>query len=182
MLSTDIAPVFYRSNRGNFLATRTKDIPEREQALGTKKQPGQMRPPKGAKVLPCEFRSGVVATWRFWTECNSGACSLSRIGTKRDRAASEKTCRGKILFPAFSVFDDAALERLREAGEVRCLLSGLKRGSHKCPRMQPSMQGRARVHRRRVRLHFRFWKERASRDTVARRFENKRREFGNIDT
>ena len=80
MLSTDIAPVFYRSNRGNFLATRTKGIPEREQALGTKKQPGQVRPPQGAKVLPCEFRSGVVATWRFWTECNSGACSLSRIG------------------------------------------------------------------------------------------------------
>jgi hypothetical protein len=48
--------------------------------------------------LPCEFRSGVVATWLFWTECNSGACSLSRIGTKRDRAASEKTCRGKVLF------------------------------------------------------------------------------------
>jgi hypothetical protein len=98
MLSTDIAPVFCRSNRGNFLATRTMDIPEREQALGTKKQPGQMRPPQGTKVLPCEFRSGVVATWRFWTECNSGACSHSRIGTKRDRAASEKTCRGKVLF------------------------------------------------------------------------------------
>jgi hypothetical protein len=153
MLSTDIAPVFYRSNRGNFLATRTKDIPEREQALGTKKQPGQMRPPQGAKVLPCEFRSGVVATWRFWTECNSGACSLSLSHRHETGLPWEN------LIPAFSVFDGAALERLREAGEVRCLLSGLKRGSHKCPRMQPSMQGRARVHRRRVRLHFRFWKE-----------------------
>jgi hypothetical protein len=98
MLSTDIAPVFYRSNRGNLLATRTMDIPEREQALGTKKQPGQMRAPQRAKVLPFEFRSRVVATWRFWAECNSGACSFSRIGTKRDRAASEKTCCGKVLF------------------------------------------------------------------------------------
>jgi hypothetical protein len=37
------------------------------------------------------------------------------------------------------------------------------------------MQGRAHVHRRRFRLHFRFWKE--SR-ILERRVENKRREFG----
>jgi hypothetical protein len=41
------------------------DIPERAQALGTKKQPDEMRPPQGVKVLPFEFRSQVVATWRF---------------------------------------------------------------------------------------------------------------------
>jgi hypothetical protein len=33
----------------------------------------------------------------------------------------------KGLIPAFPVFDGAALERLREVGKVRCLLSGLKR-------------------------------------------------------
>jgi hypothetical protein len=38
MLSTDIAPVFYRSNRGSFPATRTMDIPERERSQGTNKQ------------------------------------------------------------------------------------------------------------------------------------------------
>jgi hypothetical protein len=98
MLSTDIAPVLYRSNRGSSLETRIMDIPEREEALGTRKQPGPMRSPQGVKVLPFEFRSRVVAAWRFWTECNSVACSFSRIGTKPVRAASEKTCCGKVLF------------------------------------------------------------------------------------
>jgi hypothetical protein len=60
MLSTDIAPVFYRSNRGNFLATRTMDIPEREQALGTKKQPGQTATAARGKSLAIRIpvRSG----------------------------------------------------------------------------------------------------------------------------
>lgn len=97
--STDIAPVFYRSSRGNLLAIRTTDIPEREQFQQTKKQPCPRQQPQGAKVLPFEFQSGVAeATSRFSTEYNSGACCLSRIDPKRDRVANEETCCGKVLF------------------------------------------------------------------------------------
>src|ERR1700680_4566403 len=38
MLSTDIAAVFHRSNRGSFPGTRTTDIPGREQSQRTTKQ------------------------------------------------------------------------------------------------------------------------------------------------
>ena len=55
MLSTDVALVFYRSDRGSFPATRTTDIPEREHSRGTKKQPYPMRRPQEAKVVPFEF-------------------------------------------------------------------------------------------------------------------------------
>jgi hypothetical protein len=66
MLSTEIAHVLYRRNRGSFPATRTTDIPEREQPQGTKKRPYPMRQPQGSKVLPFECRPGVVeATQRF---------------------------------------------------------------------------------------------------------------------
>jgi hypothetical protein len=59
------AHVFYRGNQRNLVATHTMDIPEHAQALGTKKQAAQMRPPQWAKVFPFEFRLAVVATWRF---------------------------------------------------------------------------------------------------------------------
>lgn len=182
MLSTDIAPVFYRSNRGNFLATRTMDIPEREQALGTKKQPGQMRPPQGVKVLSSEFRSGVVAPWCVWTECSSDACSFSRIGTKRDRAASEKTCCGKVLFQLsrFSMvphWNDC----VRQAKSIACCLdrssdlTNATECSLRCKDEHVSVDGA-------LECISASGRNRASRGTVAGRFENKRREFGNIDT
>jgi|GraSoiStandDraft_54_1057290.scaffolds.fasta_scaffold249139_2 hypothetical protein len=182
MLSTDIAPVFYRSNRGNSLATRTMDIPERERALETKKQPRQMRSPQGAKVLPIEIPSRVVATWRFWTECNSGACSLSRIGTKRDRAASEKTCGGKVLFrhSRFSMvphWNDC----VRQA-KYRCSLSDCRGDltnaiecGLRCKDEHMSIDGA-------LQCISASGRKRASRDAVAKRFENKRRECRNIDT
>ncbi len=57
-----------------------------------------MRPPR-VEVLPFEFRSGIaIVTWSFGTERNYGACFLSRIRTKRYRAASEETCYEKALF------------------------------------------------------------------------------------
>src|SRR5229473_1545420 len=78
MLSTDTAPVSCRSNRDSFPATRTTDIPEREQSQGTKKQLYPMLQPQGAKVLPFEFGSGVAeATWCLWIDCDSAAWSLS---------------------------------------------------------------------------------------------------------
>lgn len=105
------------------------DIPEREHAERTKKQSGPMRPPQGAKFLPCEFRSGVAATLRLWTEYHSGASSLSRIGTERRRAASEKTCRGKVLFQHSQIL---TVHRIRASarGERRPLfVVWLKAGS-----------------------------------------------------
>ena len=51
------------------------------------------------EVGSVEFRSGVAeGTSRFWTEHHSGACLLSRIDPKLDRAADEKTFYRKILF------------------------------------------------------------------------------------
>ncbi len=108
MPSTDIAPEFYRSNRGSFPATRTTDIPGREQSRGTRKlkcrQP--TRPPQAVNVVPFEFRSGVRKTsWRFWIEYDFGAC-LSRIDTKRDRLAKEKTFCQRVLFQLLSLLTE----------------------------------------------------------------------------
>jgi hypothetical protein len=53
----------------------------------------------GIEVLPFEFLSGIaIATSSFGTERNYGACFLSRIRTKRYRAASEEICYEKALF------------------------------------------------------------------------------------
>jgi hypothetical protein len=99
MLSTDIAPVFYRSNRGSPPATSTTGIPGRERSQGTKTQPCPMRQRQAVKVRSIEFRSGVAeATFRSWTAYYSGACFLSRIDPKPDRAADEKTRSRKLLF------------------------------------------------------------------------------------
>jgi hypothetical protein len=99
MLSTDIAPVFYRSSRGSLPATSTTDILGRERSQGTKTRPCPMRQRQAAEVWSAESRSGVAeATSRFSTEYYSGACFLSRIATRLDRAANEKTCCGEILF------------------------------------------------------------------------------------
>jgi hypothetical protein len=58
-----------------------------------------MRQRQAAKVGPVEFRSGVAETIsRVWNEYCSGACFLSRIDPKLDRAADEKTCSRQILF------------------------------------------------------------------------------------
>ncbi len=108
MPSTDIAPEFYRSHRGSFPATRTTDIPGREQSRGTRKlkcrQP--TRPPQAVNVVPFEFRSGVRKTsWRFWIEYDFGAC-LSRIDTKRDRLAKEKTFCQRVLFQLLSLLTE----------------------------------------------------------------------------
>jgi hypothetical protein len=99
MLSTHIAPVFYRSSRGSLPATSTTDIPGHERSQGTKTQQCPMRQRQAAEVWSAESRSGVAeATSRFSTEYYSGACFLSRIDQKLDRGANEKTCCGQILF------------------------------------------------------------------------------------
>jgi len=55
MLSTDIAAVSDRSNRGSSPARRTTGIPGCPRSQGT--QPGPLRPPQGTKVVAFEFRS-----------------------------------------------------------------------------------------------------------------------------
>src|SRR3979409_2027203 len=52
MLSTDIAAVFDRNNRGSFPATRTMDIPGREQSRRTakRKQTYPARQPQAVKA------------------------------------------------------------------------------------------------------------------------------------
>jgi len=54
-------------------------------------------------VAAFEFRSGVrTTTWRFWIEYDFGAC-LSRIDTKQDRLAKEKTFCQRVLFQLLSL-------------------------------------------------------------------------------
>jgi hypothetical protein len=65
-----------------FPATRATDIPALEQFQMTKTQKrdrGERR-----KVLPFEFRSGVVeTTWRLWIKYDFGAClSLASTGSR----------------------------------------------------------------------------------------------------
>ena len=82
MLSTDIAPVYYRSSRGSLPATSTTDIPGREWSQGTKTQPCPMRQRQAAEVGSAESRSRVAeATSRFSTEYYSGAC-FSLVSTR----------------------------------------------------------------------------------------------------
>lgn len=74
-----------------------------------------MRQPQAMKVLPFELWSGVAeASWCLRIEQGSGACFLSRIDTKRDRIAVEKTCRGNVLFQLCSGFVRAVSKRFRE--------------------------------------------------------------------
>jgi len=81
--STDIAPEFYRSNRGSFPATRTTDIPEREQSRETRKQLSPMQQPQEVKVEPFECQSGAAETaGRNYIGYDFVACFLSRM-TKR---------------------------------------------------------------------------------------------------
>ena len=61
-----------------------------------------------------------ITTSSFGTERSYGACFLSRIRTKRYRAANEETCYEKALFPAFSVFVNAALKRFRDGAQILC--------------------------------------------------------------
>jgi hypothetical protein len=56
--------------------------------------------------VPFEFRSGVrKTTWRFWIGYDFGAC-VSRIDTKWDRPAKERTCRERVLFQLLSLLTE----------------------------------------------------------------------------
>ncbi len=57
-------------------------------------------------VAAFKFRSGVrKTTWRFWIEYDFGAC-LSRIDTKQDRLAKEKTFCQRVLFQLLSLLTE----------------------------------------------------------------------------
>lgn len=120
MLSTDIAPVSYRSNKGSLPATRTTDIPGRERSRGIKTQRYRMRLPQAAKVGSIEFRSLIAeAISRFWTEYHCGTCFISHVDPKRVLVVSEKTCCGTIIFREARFLLAPAWARLREPS--RCV-------------------------------------------------------------
>ena len=138
MLSADIAHVLYRRNQGSLPATRTTDIPECGQSQGAMKlkQPCLMRQLQGAQIVPFEFPSEVAeATWRAILH----ARFLASTGSRDWR---EGVLR-EVLIPTFPLFVCAALERLRGAVGVLCLLGQRLR----CVGISayPSLVGRLRL-------------------------------------
>src|SRR6266571_4396020 len=84
---------------------------------------------QGVNVAAFEFRSGVrTTTWRFWIEYDFGAC-LSRIDTKQDRLAKEKTFGQRVLFQLLSLLaedcNDCAISLVQyRNGMYRRLVGG----------------------------------------------------------